>query len=82
MEVRPIDDPVNALLDLGCEAVALVGACPSQPQPYMKSAPAFHALVPSVVVTNRLQVPDLAPPPVVAVISVDETTLTLVRRNF
>ena len=36
------------------------------------------ALVPPEVVTNRLQVPVLAPPPVTAVISVEETTLTLV----
>ncbi len=36
------------------------------------------ALVPPEVVTNRLQVPALAPPPVTAVILVEETTVTLV----
>ena len=44
----------------------------------MKPDAAPPALVPPVVWTNRLQVPALAPPPVTAVISVEETTLTLV----
>jgi len=45
---------------------------------YVKLSPALAALVPPEVVTKRLKVPALAPPPVVAVISVGETTFTLV----
>ena len=44
----------------------------------MKSSAELPALVPPEVMTNRLHVPALAPPPVVAVISVEETTSTLV----
>ena len=44
----------------------------------MKRSPASPALVPWVVTTNRFDWPAVAPPPVVAVISVEETTVTLV----
>jgi len=44
----------------------------------VKSSPVLTALVPPDVVTNRLKVPAWAPPPVVAVISVGETTVTAV----
>jgi len=39
----------------------------------VKSSSLFPALVPPELVTNRLKVPALAGPPVVTVISVDET---------
>jgi hypothetical protein len=46
----------------------------------VKSSPVFAALVPPEVVTKRVHVPALASPPVTAVISVGETTLTFEAR--
>ena len=73
MVVPPLVGPVFGLI------MVTVGA--ARVDVYVKSDPAVPALVPPDVVTNRLNVPGVGfASPVVAVISVDEATTTLVAR--